>query len=410
MKRYITGKPVCDVKDIIPDGKDYILILDEGCFSCLDEIAQKRPVAALSDYNLFFSHIPAFFQMLSIPLIFMPENKNRAYAAYYERAHGLIDNNRTDIISTIEEVRNLHRITIDTYLSVAYLGGVGNANTHDTINSINKVDGFQVLTSIKSIDEGKFSCVNSDGIGMIFSEFIFFNYKKYPTCDEQRSTLEMIFKKNPSEHYTVRLFDIKYDKIPKWLHGVKLEENDNPLFEKFFYSYLVEQLKCLCDLAEKYPIFIIIPGIRDLNDIIYIRKCIDNVESSYGHLLKIGVLIENVSVVEKMPCMLDIVDFFSVGSSDLTSSFFGKHRTHIYDPDQLARILNDDNYYQLLANIKLFSSSKHIRIAGQLPVFPGCLEKLIVIGYRHFSVNPYLVGQIKYQIRNLISLTCSDVK
>jgi len=401
MNRYISGKPVSNINDIPQDGQDYILILDEGCFSYLEEIKKLNPVAAISDYNLIFTHIPSYMQMFSIPLYFMPENRCRKYVTYYEQTHSLADNIRSKSISVLEDVRGLEWITVDTLLSIVYSGNIESyKHQHDT-SQINDIEGFKVRTSVKSKDEVGFTSVDADGVGLIFSEFLFFDSVKYPTKNEQRKVLETIINRNKNGNYTVRLFDINHDKIPKWLRGVKLGNYDHPLFERFFLPYLEEQLRCLFDLVRRqYPISILIPYVRSAEDIHYIRKCIDDVAPSYSDRIKLGAMIENVPAVKQMYRMLESVDFFSVGSNDLIHSFYDMNRTHVFDPEQMARILDDENFWSVLSDIKRAAESKPIRMGGQLPIYPEALTKLINIGYNQFTISPHLVKQMKHQIVN----------
>ena len=166
MKWYIYGKPVSNVKDILNDGQDYILIIDEGCFSHLNEIEEKRPIAAISDYNLLFSHIPSFFQMFSIPLFFIPENRDRAYVTYYERTQHLTDNINSKVISTLEEVRELQMITIDTLLNVIYMGTVEEKNVDECTFPTGEFEDVKIRMAIKFADEVSFKSVDADGIGV----------------------------------------------------------------------------------------------------------------------------------------------------------------------------------------------------------------------------------------------------
>ena len=397
MKRYISGKPVSNIKDVLHDGQDYILILDEGCLEHLDEIKSRHPVAALSDYALVFSHVPSYFQMLSIPVFFIPENKNRAYVTYYEQTHTVAESIRAKAISTLEEIRSISTITIDTFLNVVYPGVVEAID-----NQIYSEDaGYKVRTSIKTNDDFNFASVNADGIGMIFTEFVFFDYTTYPTYKEQRETLDRILTNNRNGNYTIRLFDINHDKIPKWLHGVKLGNYNHPLFERFFIDYLNEQLRCICDLAKKYPISILIPYVKSAADVDYIRNCIDECGSPYREKVKLGAMVENVSIVDEMSYMQNTIDFFSVGTNDLIHSFFDIERTHILKPEQMIRISNDKNFWELLRNIQQVAAATPIRVGGQLPIYPEALERLVEIGYKQFTIGPQWVKQIKHQLANL---------
>ena len=405
MKRYISGIPVTDVKDILQDGQDYILILDEGSIDFLEEIEKRQPTVVLSDYSLAFSHVPSFLQMVSIPLFFIPENRERTYETYHERKASIDGSIVTGTKSTLEEIRGLEYITVDTFYSIVFPGTAQAYCGQENATRIDLPDDFEVHMSIKSKHEPNAIDVDADGVGLIFTELIFFENHRYPRHFEQREIFQKIFLRNKSEKYTVRLFDINYDKIPKWLQGIRLGNYDRPLFERFFRFYLDEQLRCICDLAksEEYSISILIPFVRNIDDVIYIRECVDSCKSAYRERIKIGAMIENVAVISEIPDMHNDIDYFSVGSNDFINSFLEAKRTDILTPVQLSRIIRDGELWELLSKIKQLAGSKPIRICGQLPIFPEALEKLVNIGYKRFTVSPQWVKQLKYQIFNLYS-------
>ena len=401
MERYISGKPVCNAKDILKDGQDYILIIDEGCFSQLVEIRAKAPVAVLSDYSLAFSHIPSYLQMFSIPLFFIPESRNRTYTTYYEETHSIADNIRTKAIISLEDMRGLDSIVIDTLYNIVYSMDINKLPSINT-EAIGSIENFKVRMSVKSKNEVAFTAFDADGIGTIFTEFLFFDDFEYPSYGVQRDVLESIFVKNQSAGYTVRLFDINHDKVPKWLQGVKLGNYNHPLFEKFFRQYLDEQLRCLCDLSRKYPISILVPYVKNLGDIKYIRKCIDECASPNRNRVKVGSMVETVDMIKEMQNIASEVDFFSVGANDLVHSFFEMGRVNSFTQDQMARVLSDNRFWTLLADVRQLAGETPIRMGGQLPIYPEALKRLVELGYNQFTVSPQWVRQIKYQLINPI--------
>jgi len=404
--RYISGKTVSKLKDIIDDGQDYILILDEGCIMNIDlyinELQKRKPIAALSDYSLVFTHVPSFMQMLSIPLFFMPENRDRSYVTFYEQTHSLADSVLTKVISNLEDIRGIKKITIDTLFNIVYPHEVDTPEVKGGSDELVEVESYNVLASVKSKDNNDIWTYGSDEVGLIFTEFVFYKDEVFPTYEEQKNVLEKIFKRNPSSNYTVRLFDVNNDKVPDWLHGrIKLGNYDHPLFEPCFRSYLDEQLRCLCELAKNYPISILIPYVKSLRNIEYINECMASIKSPYRGRIKIGAKIELISTVKEIPALLDYVDFFSVGSNDLVHSFFGMERTHkAFEAKQMSQILGEKRLWDILYQIRHHADDKPIRMGGQLPIFPEALNRLLDIGYKEFTVSPQWVRQVKYQIKN----------
>ena len=392
MNRYIIGKPVLSIEDITDSRQNYILIFDEQCFTNLHMLAGQYPTAILLDYKFAFTHIPSFFQMLSIPLFFIPENKNFPYEIFCKNSNTL----------TLSEIYGESSIVIDTIQNIVYPGH----KVSTLANCCPKIDfysdfidsPFKVFSSIKGSNVQYCKDVEYDGVGLISTEFLFFDYLTFPDHIEQHRVLKRIMNstlKN-SKEFTIRLFDINSDKVPKWLLNADTTSYSHPLLEQRFSRFLNEQIRCLCEL-EQYPICILIPYVQTVDDIEYIKERIYSL-SDHRPLIKVGAMIETLTGVKNLRAIRNAVDFLSIGSNDLVQSFLGFDRTQPYTNDQIFRISEDIAFWEMLSEILYSANSTPVRICGQLPIFFNSLERLLHIGYQQFTVSPQWIRQLKYQI------------
>jgi len=187
MHRYIIGKPVLSMEDISDNMQKYILIFDEQCLANIHMLVDKHPVAILLDYKFAFTHIPSFFQILSIPLFFIPENRNFPYEIFCENSNTL----------TLNELYGKSTIVIDTLQNVVYAGHkvstIQNCCQQYDFYSDFKNSPYKVFSSVKSGNMQYCRDVEYDGIGLISTEFLFFDYLAFPDYIEQQRMLKKVF-------------------------------------------------------------------------------------------------------------------------------------------------------------------------------------------------------------------------
>lgn len=358
VNRYIIGK--------ITDKNSFynsIVILNEYWAKHIQLLCQEKPIAVLSDYKYIFSHIPSYFQKYNIPIFFVSNDQLTQL-----------------VIGSI--------ISIDI-VTQNIIQGKEEQSILTFNNSVKNRKKIRIYSSVKGNDLSTSILYDSDGIGLVSTEFIFWGYSDI-SSEIQYNVLDAMFSEYPNKEYTIRLFDISEDKKPLWFtqknsnvfalsRGVKL------LLEPKNIKKLKNQIKAIIELSKKYKISVLIPYVNDVNDI----NIIYNMMNSYGieNKINIGLMLENTSSVYEMERMKTIVDFFSIGSNDLVQSYFGIDRQNVNDIKNID--LFSDSFIEFLKLILSKASNKEICICGQLPIIPNMFEKLVEIGFNHFTVNPY---------------------
>jgi phosphocarrier protein FPr len=160
-----------------------------------------------------------------------------------------------------------------------------------------------------------------------------------------------------------------------------------------------EQLHAIFLAAKNRPIKIMFPMVSTVEEFNETKHFARNVAKE--HQLDIsnilfGIMIEVPSVLFALPEFDKVVDFYSVGTNDLTQYLFAIERTHpTLKTDEHSPIL-----YNALTQI-VNSVTKPVSICGELATDVKAIPKLINIGYRTLSVTPKSIAQTKDNIRHV---------
>jgi phosphotransferase system enzyme I (PtsP) len=116
---------------------------------------------------------------------------------------------------------------------------------------------------------------------------------------------------------------------------------------------------------------------------------------------KIGVMLEVPAVIYQLPQLSKIVDFFSVGSNDLTQYLLAVDRNN-------PRVSGLYDSYHPAVLSALSTIAKHagllqmpITVCGELAGEPGGVVLLLAMGYRNLSMNSHNLLRVKWVVRNI---------
>jgi phosphotransferase system enzyme I (PtsP) len=119
------------------------------------------------------------------------------------------------------------------------------------------------------------------------------------------------------------------------------------------------------------------------------------------YMPKIGVMLEVPAVLYQLPQLSKIVDFFSVGSNDLTQYLLAVDRNN-------ARVANLYDSYHPAVLTALHGIARHsdmlqvpVTVCGELAGEPGGVVLLIAMGYKKLSMNNHNLLKVKWIIRNI---------
>ena len=237
----------------------------------------------------------------------------------------------------------------------------------------------------------------AEGIGLFRTEFLFLGEDRAPTEDEQFEIYRTVAEAMGEKESVIRTMDLGSDKKADWL---RMPEEKNPalgcrglrlsLVEKELFR---SQLRALLRAAAFGNVKIMIPMIASLWEIDAVRSEIDSCAEELrakGEQFKIpplGIMVETPAAAVIADQRAEVVDFFSIGTNDLTQYTLALDREangldDYYDPchESVLRLIG----------MTAAAGHKHnipTAICGELGANPDAIPKLIEKGVDELSVS-----------------------
>lgn len=261
---------------------------------------------------------------------------------------------------------------------------------------------FANISDYKSAIEAKEE--GADGVGLLRTEFLFKEEK--PSFGEQVIAYQKIFKL--FNLLTIRTLDIGGDKS---LPYINIPKESNPFLgiRGIRFSLLEEVLFKEQLLAIFKAFQMVMPSAKTLKIMFPMISTIEEFNKAKGIALEIaqehninlsniefGIMIEVPSVIFSMKEFNEVVDFYSVGTNDLTQYIFAIERTH-------PTLIADSTSPIILSALRMIAqqAEKPISICGELAGLEEVTEELIEMGYEHLSLSAKLIPSLKEKIRHV---------
>jgi len=239
----------------------------------------------------------------------------------------------------------------------------------------------------------------AEGVGLLRSEFLFKSIK--PTLEEQHKAYKEIF--TLFTDITVRTLDVGGDKALPYLH---IPPEDNPFLGvrgvRLFYTHpeiLEEQLHAIFLAAGDKSIKIMFPMVSTVEEFMHAKSFSYDVATKYAldishHLF--GIMVEVPSVLFLLEAFNTEVDFYSIGTNDLTQYLFATERTHtLLKVDELSPVI-----FAAIETI-VTKATKPVSICGELAANKDAIDKLLALGIETLSVSPKSIAHTKEEIRHV---------
>ena len=239
----------------------------------------------------------------------------------------------------------------------------------------------------------------AEGIGLLRSEFLFKSVK--PSLEKQQKAYKEIF--NMFDDITVRTLDVGGDKA---LSYVQIPDEDNPFLGvrgvRLFHTHpelLEEQLHAIFLAAGNKPVKIMFPMVSTVEEFTQTKIFAQSVAKKHkldiSHL-HFGIMIEVPSVLFLLESFNEVVDFYSIGTNDLTQYLFAIERTHsLLKADELSPVV-----FSAIETI-LNKATKPVSICGELAANKHAIPKLLNLGMDTLSVSHKSIAQTKEEIRHV---------
>lgn len=252
---------------------------------------------------------------------------------------------------------------------------------------------------------------DADGIGLFRSEFLYLEKNTYPTEEEQFQVYKQVAETMAGKKVIIRTLDIGADKQVDYF---ELAKEENPAMGyrairicldriEIFKTQLRAILRASVygNISVMYPMIISVLEVKKIKQIVEeVKAELDEKQIPYGKVEQ-GIMIETPAAVLISDLLAEEVDFFSIGTNDLTQYTLAIDRQNpkldeFYDAHHVA----------ILRMIQMVIENAHksgcwVGICGELGADISLTKEFLKMGIDELSVSPSMVLPVRNVIRNL---------
>ena len=249
------------------------------------------------------------------------------------------------------------------------------------------------------------------GIGLYRTEFLFMNSDHFPTEEEQYEAYQVVVQKMQGKPVTIRTMDIGGDKelpyldLPKEMNpflgyrAIRISLENKDMFKTQLKAILrashYGQIKIM------YPMISSVNEIRKANEILEeCKKELDEIGQLFDRNIKVGIMVETPSTAIIAYKFAKEVDFFSIGTNDLTQYFLAVDRGN----EMVSALYNSFNPAVLEAIQKVIDAAHNagisVSMCGEFAGDKKATKLLLGMGLDSFSMSASSTLQVKKIIRS----------
>lgn len=240
---------------------------------------------------------------------------------------------------------------------------------------------------------------DAGGIGLFRSEFIYLGSQDYPTEEEQFEIYKTVAQTMAGKKVIIRTLDIGADKQADYF---ALPKEENPAMglrairicltrPEVFKTQLRAILRASAfgKIAIMFPMIISLEEVKEIKGIVNeVKTELDDAGISYDKNIELGIMIETPAAVMVADELAEEVDFFSVGTNDLTQYTLAIDRQN----DSLEKFYNS-HHPAILKMLKMIVDAAHRHgawagICGELGADLTLTKDFLAMGFDELSVSP----------------------
>lgn len=270
---------------------------------------------------------------------------------------------------------------------------------------------INIYANIGSIDNiGAVLLNDAGGIGLFRSEFLYLENDDFPTEEQQFLVYRQVLESMAGKKVIIRTLDIGADKKTDYF---KLKPEENPaLGYRAIRICLTKpeifktQLKALFRASVYGNLGIMFPMIISTDEVERILKLCREVKTeleaqgiAYSEKTELGIMIETPAAAVISEKLAPMVDFFSIGTNDLTQYTLACDRQN---PD--VESFCDTHHEAILKLIELSAENAHkhgkwVGICGELAADTSLTKRFLQMGIDELSVSPSFVLEVRDAVR-----------
>jgi multiphosphoryl transfer protein len=404
---------------------DFILIRREVSPADLIDLAEAGLAGAVSVAGGASSHAAIIARGLGVPMV---TGVDAAVLAAPEGQRAILDADAGELI--------VGPAATDL-AAAAHRNGAGRPQAQSG-GPASTADGrkIAVLCNVASATETRRGlAAGADGVGLLRTEIPYADALAWPTLPEHRAQLAPILDLLAGTPVTVRLLDFSGDKIPPFLGGDKIPPflgggrqpaADGPMADGAraagtaapgqapglaallaHRTALSDQLRAVLEAGRRTRLSILIPMVSSLGEVAQVRDALARAASATGaDLPRLGIMVELRSTAAAAEDFAPAVDFFSIGTNDLTYQVLGLDRRDPAAKPALAA------HPQVLALIEHVADAGRqagipVSVCGDSAADPLVLPLLIGVGVDTLSVPAAQVPRVRSLLADLDYPACA---
>lgn len=270
------------------------------------------------------------------------------------------------------------------------------------INLYANIGGVADVANALSNDAG--------GIGLFRSEFLYLESEDYPTEEAQFAAYKTVAENMAGKKVIIRTLDIGADKQVDYFH---MEKEENPAMgyrairicldrPEIFKTQLraIYRASYYGTISIMFPMIISVKEVKRIKEIVVEVKAELTAEGIPFKDCELGIMIETPAAVMISDLLAEEVDFFSIGTNDLT-----QYTLAIDRQNPKLDSFYDSHHEAILRMLQMVVDNGHkhgcwVGICGELGADTTLTSTFLKMGFDELSVSPSMILRVREEIRN----------
>lgn len=281
-----------------------------------------------------------------------------------------------------------------------------------------RVEVFANIGNVASAREA--IAMGAEGVGLLRTEFLFVDRATMPDEEEQYTAYRAIADMLGDRPLIIRTLDIGGDKPLPYLdmppeanpflgvRAIRLTLRRPNLFQA--------QLRAILRAGVGRNVKVMFPMVATVEEVFQLREALEQAKTAlakegipHAADVEMGIMVETPAAAVAADLLAPHVDFFSIGSNDLTQYVLACDRTN----EQLAALYQqlDPAVIRLIKAVidAAHAAGKYVGLCGELAGEPKAIPLLLGLGLDEFSMTPAMIPQAKQIIRSLSMAEASEI-